>query len=256
MLSAAPSAEVTSSSRRVMFCTGTVRAVAYVPRVSPIATRSPTAKPVTPSPIAVIVPAPSKPTRRGSVIGGSGRIPARCLTSTGFTPAASIRTTTSPGPATGSGTSTRRRTSGAPISVWTIARAMHSGYRSAAGERLHDPLRRYRLRGAQTLREHADAVLLQHPPHLDERGGGIRCRRDRAAGLLVRLGHALVLGHACAVLAWLVRERPQTLQHPLQVAGQVREPVHAGLRDEARPDQPAQLQADVVQRPQQCERVL
>src|SRR5437868_7824863 len=76
-------------------------------------TRSPGAKPVTPSPMASTTPAPSAPRILG--FGTEGR-PLRTQTSRWFSDAARRRISTSPGPASGSGASSYRKTSGPPSS--------------------------------------------------------------------------------------------------------------------------------------------
>src|ERR671930_1025976 len=76
-------------------------------------TRSPAANPSTPSPTASTTPAPSAPRIRG--FGTEGR-PLRTQTSRRFSDAARRPISTSPGPASGSGASSYRRTSGPPSS--------------------------------------------------------------------------------------------------------------------------------------------
>src|SRR5437764_7796723 len=76
-------------------------------------TRSPTARSSMPSPTASTTPAPSAPRIRG--FGTDGR-PLRTQTSRWFSEAARSRISTSPGPASGSGASSYRRTSGPPSS--------------------------------------------------------------------------------------------------------------------------------------------
>src|SRR4051794_27809938 len=76
-------------------------------------TRSPRSKPVTPSPRASTTPAPSAPSMRG--FGTEGR-PFRIQTSRWLSADACSRISTSPGPAAGSGTSSRTSTSGPPSS--------------------------------------------------------------------------------------------------------------------------------------------
>src|SRR5690606_8914601 len=93
-------------------------------------TSSPTVQSATFGPTALITPAPSKPTRRGSVNGGDGRMPRRSFQSIGFTPAARISTTTSPSPGSGSGPSVTVRTSGPPVCEYVTKRAMPPSWRS------------------------------------------------------------------------------------------------------------------------------
>src|ERR671930_615184 len=78
-----------------------------------ITTRSPRAKPDNPSPTASTTPAPSAPRIRG--FGTEGR-PLRTQTSKWFSEAARSPISTSPGPCSGSGTSSYRKTSGPPSS--------------------------------------------------------------------------------------------------------------------------------------------
>src|SRR5919197_2768162 len=78
-----------------------------------ITTRSPAAKPDTPSSTTSTTPAPSAPRIRG--FGTEGR-PLRTQTSKWFSEAARSPISTSPGPACGSGASSYRRTSGPPSS--------------------------------------------------------------------------------------------------------------------------------------------
>src|ERR1700730_17913179 len=89
-------------------------------------TRSPGLNPVTPEPTATTLPAPSLP----GIKGGSGRnwyFPASISTSTYWTPRASMRTCSSPGPGGGgSGTSRSAKTSGPPNASQTIAFIAHS----------------------------------------------------------------------------------------------------------------------------------
>ena len=51
-----------------------------------------------------------------------GALPVRVFQSVGFTPERWTRTRTSPGPGSGTGRSVRVRTSGAPVSVYSMAR--------------------------------------------------------------------------------------------------------------------------------------
>src|SRR5919205_110965 len=76
-------------------------------------TRSPAPNPSTLSPTASTMPAPSAPRIRGFGTEGS---PLRTQTSRWFNDAARKRISTSPGPATGSGASSYRSTSGPPSS--------------------------------------------------------------------------------------------------------------------------------------------
>ncbi len=70
-----------------------------------------------------MVPAPSwLGTVSGERVGSPGFEPFRTFQSVGFTPDTATRTTTSPGPASGLGRSTRRNTSGPPVSLYTTAR--------------------------------------------------------------------------------------------------------------------------------------
>src|ERR1039457_1702933 len=85
---------------------------AYPPPGTSAQTRSPSRQPESGA-AAAMVPATSNP-RTGDVPGGGGYWPARCSTSGRFTPAASTRISTSPGPGTGVGTSAICRTSGGP----------------------------------------------------------------------------------------------------------------------------------------------
>src|SRR2546421_11485763 len=78
-----------------------------------ITTRSPGARPSTPSPTDSTTPAPSAPRIRG--FGTEGR-PLRTQTSRWLSDAARRRMSTSPGPGSGSGASSYRRTSGPPSS--------------------------------------------------------------------------------------------------------------------------------------------
>ena len=100
---------------------GTATFSAYPPPLSSAHTWSPTAQPSTPSPSAAMRPEHSSP-GYGGAPGGGGYMPMRCIRSARLTPAPTISTTASPGPATGSGTSASCRTSGPPGSEMTTAR--------------------------------------------------------------------------------------------------------------------------------------
>ena len=67
---------------------------------------------LTSPPTAVTTPAASKPSTRGWP---PGSLPARSLTSTGFTETAPIRTSRSRGPDTGTGSSTSSRLAGSEL---------------------------------------------------------------------------------------------------------------------------------------------
>ncbi len=85
-------------------------------------TRSPIRPAATPGPTATIVPAPSwLGTVSGDRVGSPGRLPLRTFQSVGLTPDTSTRTSTSPGPGAGAARSTRRSTSGPPVSLYTTA---------------------------------------------------------------------------------------------------------------------------------------
>src|SRR3954468_14470779 len=99
---------------------GTATRVAYPPPARRAHTSSPTAKPSTPSPSEATVPLHSSP-MISDAPGGGGYKPCRWSRSARLTAVAVTSSTTSPGPATGSGTSTYARTSGPPGSLGTIA---------------------------------------------------------------------------------------------------------------------------------------
>ena len=99
-------------------------------------TRFPTRLGSTSAPTATIVPAPSMfGTISGNARGRPGPSPLRAFQSVGFTPDTATRTTTSSSVGSGSGRSTSFKTSGPPVSVYTIAfmRADGSVARSTEG---------------------------------------------------------------------------------------------------------------------------
>src|ERR1022692_2400667 len=85
-------------------------------------TRSPGAKEPVPGPAASIRPATSQPGMYGGLPNRSPAAPDLTLRSTGLTPAAVTRTSTSPGAGSGDSVSTRARTSGPPKWSTRIAR--------------------------------------------------------------------------------------------------------------------------------------
>ena len=111
------------SSRGNTFASGTAISSQWVPSVcSPITVIRPScSRPgliTTRSPVSTRTPAPSAPRIRG--FGTEGK-PIRTQRSRWFSDAARSETSTSPGPATGSGTSSYRSTSGPPSSWMRIA---------------------------------------------------------------------------------------------------------------------------------------
>src|SRR3954449_936672 len=110
-------------------------------------TRSPGAKPVASLPTAVTSPARSQPGTNGGCSSGSRwrAWPERTLRSVGFTFAARMRTTTSPGAGAGSGRSVSCRTSGPPKAV-TSATCMRGRIPDVLFPALRDPDDRLALR--------------------------------------------------------------------------------------------------------------
>src|SRR5579875_1713226 len=96
----------------------------HVPQVitGKAATRSPTASPSAPGPVAATTPACSAPRMCGRVNAANGWLPDRAVTSSSRpTLTAATRTSTSPGPGRGTGTRTGSSTSGGPNLANTTA---------------------------------------------------------------------------------------------------------------------------------------
>src|SRR6478609_3681924 len=91
---------------------------------SQIQTRRPTRADSTPCPTASTTPEPSWFGTWGGWTATPGASPRRDFQSVGLTPERWIRTRTSPGPGSGTGRSTRLRTSGSPVTAYSIARML------------------------------------------------------------------------------------------------------------------------------------
>ncbi len=122
---------------------GTATFSAYPPPASSAHTSSPTDQPVTPSPSAAIRPEHSSP-MISDAPGGGGYWPWRCSRSARLTALATTSSTTSPGPASGSGTWAHSSTSGPPGSRTVIAYMVRDA--SAMTRPEHWPLRHLVLR--------------------------------------------------------------------------------------------------------------
>src|SRR5579875_3616300 len=108
----------------------------HVPQVitGKAATRSPTASPSAPGPVAATTPACSAPRMCGRVNAANGWLPDRAVTSSSRpTLTAATRTSTSPGPGRGTGTRTGSSTSGGPNLANTTAVIVSPGA-SGAGQ--------------------------------------------------------------------------------------------------------------------------
>src|SRR5919201_1425144 len=106
-----------------------------------VTTRSPAWRSLTSGPTASTTPEGSTPSTCGSFT-GIAYLPERTTrSSVRFTDTARTRISTSPGPGTGVGTSSRRITSGAPNSRMTIAFTLAHGVRDERLRRRRAPLR-------------------------------------------------------------------------------------------------------------------
>src|SRR5947207_666691 len=109
---AAPDRKSTDAGSCASFHDGTDANSAYDPIDVAYATRSPTCTSVTPTPSFATTPAPSAPFVNG--IDGGLYNPLRTYVSTKFTPDTWISTNASPGPGSGTATSSYFKTSGPP----------------------------------------------------------------------------------------------------------------------------------------------